>query len=496
MLRIRTVKTASGARAVQVIYYLHRKRIIYKHIGSGKTDAEVQSLLLVAQDFIDNYSPELPFEEEKKFDNLLFLDKAKFLGVHYNFLYEILSGVLVKIGLSSIKKQLLLDLVVMRIFEPCSKLRAIELLAIYFGINHRRQAYYSAAKKWLTLKEKVEEVVIAFAKNAYGFEFQLLFYDVTTLYFETFESDELRKPGFSKDNKSQQPQILVGLMVTSEGFPVDYEIFSGNTFEGNTIIPFVKSLIKKHTIEKFTVVADAAMISNANIEEFRKEGLHYIVGARLGNIPRALAHQIDSRLPRADGQSIRINTAKGYLVCSYSDSRYRKDKYEMEKQIERAEMLLKEPGKIKKVKFLKTENQHPSLNQELIERTKALLGVKGYYTDLGAQQADNQTIMARYHDLYKIEQAFRIAKSDLKTRPIFHYKEDPIKLHTLICFMALVVSKYIELSTGASIKRVMTEMKKVTDARLLNEITNKEIRKRAQMTPAAQDLLRKLNLPH
>jgi transposase len=267
MLRIRTVKTASGARAVQVIYYLDRKRVIYKHIGSGKTDAEVDSLITVAQDFIDNYSPELPFREEKQFNNLLFLDKAKFLGVDYSFLHEVLSEVMTKVGLSRIKNQLLQDLVVMRIFEPCSKLRSIELLDTYFGIKHRRQAFYSSARNWLSLKEKVEKLVIEFVKKTYSFDFQILFYDVTTLYFETFEPDDLRKPGFSKDNKSQQPQILIGLTVTSDGFPVDYEVFAGNTFEGHTIIPFVKSLIKKHKIEKLTVVADAAMNSNANIEE-------------------------------------------------------------------------------------------------------------------------------------------------------------------------------------------------------------------------------------
>lgn len=496
MLRIRTVKTASGARAVQVIYYLDRKRVIYKHIGSGKTDAEVDSLITVAQDFIDNYSPELPFREEKQFNNLLFLDKAKFLGVDYSFLHEVLSEVMTKVGLSRIKNHLLQDLVVMRIFEPCSKLRSIELLDTYFGIKHRRQAFYSSARNWLSLKEKVEKLVIEFVKKTYSFDFQILFYDVTTLYFETFEPDDLRKPGFSKDNKSQQPQILIGLTVTSDGFPVDYEVFAGNTFEGHTIIPFVKSLIKKHKIEKFTVVADAAMISNANIEELSKEGISYIVGARLGNVPRSLVRQIDDKLPRAEGKNIRLVTEKGYLICSYSDSRYRKDKYEMEKQVQRAEMLLKEPGKIKKVKFLKTENQNPSLNQDLIERTKVLLGVKGYYTDLSEQEADNQTIIARYHELYKIEQAFRMSKSDLKTRPIFHFKEEPIKLHLLICFMALVVCKQIELSTGVSTKKFLTEMKRITDARLFNEITHKEIRKRAQMTPIVRDLLRKLNLPH
>jgi transposase len=346
------------------------------------------------------------------------------------------------------------------------------------------------------LKQKVEQTVIEFLKSNYAFNFELLFYDVTTLYFETFESDELRKQGFSKDNKSQQPQILVALMVTPEGFPVGYEVFSGNTFEGHTILPVVKAFIKQHSIERFTIVADAAMISNTNVDELRKEGINYIVGARLGNIPHELFQKIHTGLAREDGKTIRLSTEKGYLICSFSSSRYRKDKYEMEKQIQRAEILLREPGKIKKVKFLKTENKEPSLNKELINRANALLGIKGYYTDLEESVANNETIIGRYHDLYKIEQAFRISKNDLKTRPIFHFKEEPIKLHLLICFMALVISKHIELSTNVSIKKFVTELKRITDARMLSQITNKEMRIRVKITPVAADLMRRLNLPH
>ncbi|MFC3562175.1 IS1634 family transposase [Pedobacter jamesrossensis] len=453
MLRIRTVKTGSGASAVQVIYYLNRKRVVYKHIGSAKSKEELEKLLLVAQDFIDNCAPPLPFQEETKFDNLLYLDKAEFLGVYYNYFYEIIWSIMGKIGLSRIKKKILLDLVIIRILDPCSKSRSIELLNTYFGIKHNRQAFYNSARKWLDLKQQVEQTVIDFLKQHYSFNFELLFYDVTTLYFETFDSDELRKQGFSKDNKSLQPQILVALMVTPDGFPVGYEVFAGNTFEGHTILPVVKKFITKHNIKKFTIVADAAMISSANVKELREQNINYIVGARLGNISVDLFKKIQQSLVIENGKTVRIVTEKGYLICSFSDVRYRKDKYEMEKQIKRAEMLLNDPGKIKKVKFLKTENKEPALNTELINRTKALLGIKGYYTDLEESIADNDTIIARYHDLYKIEQAFRISKSDLKTRPIFHFKEEPIKLHLLVCFMALVVSKHIELSTNVSIKK-------------------------------------------
>jgi hypothetical protein len=283
MLHIRVVKTASGANAVQVVFYKNRKRFIFKHIGSSTNNSELESLKLVAKDVIKNFNPEIPLFEETKLDNLLYLDKTEFLGVYATFLYEIISGLISQIGLDRIRKKLLLDLVTIRIVEPASKLRSIELLKNYFGIKHRRQSYYQSAPQWLLLKEKIEDIVVEFAKSNYAFDFDLLFYDVTTLYFETFEEDELRRNGFSKDNKSQQPQILVALMVTKEGFPIAYSIFSGNTFEGHTIIPVVNGFIKKHAVKEFTVVADAAMISTTNIQALLSNNINYIVGARLGN---------------------------------------------------------------------------------------------------------------------------------------------------------------------------------------------------------------------
>src|SRR5690606_40923377 len=141
------------------------------------------------------------------------------------------------------------------------------------------------------------------------------------------------------------------------------------------------------------------------------------------------------------------------------------DKYEMQKQIDRAKSLLAQPSKVKGIKYLKSDQNSRVLNQELIEKTKKLLGIKGYYTDIEQTVADNHTIMNRYHDLYKIEQAFRVSKHDLKTRPIFHFKQEPIQQHLLICFMALAITKHIELTGQISIRAFLTLCKKVTDAR-------------------------------
>lgn len=496
MLKIRVVKTGSSAQAVQVVRYQNNKRVIVKHFGSAHTETELNDLLKIAGDWIQGYTSQLSIFPDDNPNSVLHVNHCSFLGVYYSFFYELISGLQRQISFTQLGQPLLSDLVTIRLLEPASKLRSIDLLENYFGLKHLRKNFYKAAPLWLELKEAVESRVVDFAKQHYGFSFDLLFYDVTTLYFETFEDDDLRKAGFSKDNKSQQPQILVALMVTKEGFPIAYEVFCGNTFEGHTIIPVVKSFIDKHTVKHFTVVADAAMISAANIEELQKNNINYIVGARLSNLSNDTIEVIDKTICREDSKSIRIKTGNGYLICSYSSARYRKDKYEMEKQIQRAELIIEKPSKNRKVKFTKTNDQKIELNQSLIDKTKKLLGIKGYYTDLEENRVGNNTIIERYHELYKIEQAFRISKSDLQTRPIFHFKEEPIKLHLLICFMALVISKHVELKTEVSIKKFVTECKKVTDGRMLNTITGKEIKIRATLTSTVLEYLKKLGEPH
>lgn len=497
MLHIRVVKTQGKSRSVQVYSYRNSKRVIIKHIGSGCTDEEISVLKDMAQVYITNYTRQLLlFEEDAPREDAVLVSQCEYVGVYHTFFYDLIRSIQHQIGYSHQVDDLLNDLVVIRIFEPASKLRSIELLEDYFGIRHRRQKYYESARKWLNLKEGIEKQTIRFAREQYHFDFSLVFYDVTTLYFETFTEDELRNTGFSKDNKSQQPQIVVALMVTPEGFPVGYEVFSGNTFEGHTLIPVIRSFIKKHRVDSFTVVADAAMISNDNIAALRAEKINYIVGARLGNLTEDLLAEIDNNLPRKDGSMVRLQTDKGYLICSFSKKRFNKDKHEMDKQIERARSLLSQPSRVKKIKYLKSSESKMELNDKLIEKSAKLLGIKGYYTDIEASKADEATIISRYHDLYKIEQAFRVSKNDLQTRPIFHFKEDPIHLHVLICFMALTISKHIELTSETSIRAFITSCRKITDARLMNKITKKEIRIRAAISPQTQKIIAKILRPH
>ena len=366
----------------------------------------------------------------------------------------------------------------------------------FFGIKQNRKTYNKIAPKCIDLKNEVEKKIISFIESEYDFDYELLFYDVTTLYFETFEEDELRKNGFSKDNKSQQPQILIALLVSKEGFPVSYDVFSSNTFEGHTIIPTIKKFIEKNKAKKITVVADAAMISSENIEQLNQSKINYIVGARLGNLSASILEQIDRNIIKEDGKSIRLQLNKGFLICSYSSVRYRKDKYEMEKQIEKAKLVIKTPSKGKKLKFTQLKEEQMSLNEPLILKTTKLLGIKGYYTNLLENEVSNAAIIERYHELYRIEQAFRMSKSDFQTRPIFHFKKEPIKLHTLICFTALVISKHIELKTKVSIRKFIDESKRNVDGEILNQVTNKIVTVNAKTTPKMNDLVSKLFSPH
>jgi len=491
-MKIRVVKTASDARAVQVVRYQNNKRTILQHIGSAHTEAELEELILLAEEWMKDYSSQLSIFPDENPGKLLHLNRCTFIGVQYRYFYQQINSIQDKMGFDDLPP-LLSDLVTIRIFEPASKLRSLELMEQFFGIKHSRKTYYNIAPQCIELKETVESRVVAFAKEYYSFDFDIVFYDVTTLYFEAFEEDELRKNGFSKDNKSQQPQVLVALMVTKEGFPISYEIFSGNTFEGHTIIPVIKSFIKRDKVKAFTVVADAAMISSENIAQLVQNDINYIVGARMGNLSAELLEAVDRQIDRQDGRSIRLKTELGYLICSYSSVRYRKDLYEMNKQIEKAKLAIETPSKNRKLKFTKTNKQQLELNEELIEKTKKLLGIKGYYTNLQEKVVGNQTIIERYHELYRVEQAFRVSKSDLKTRPIFHFKEQPIKLHILICFMALVISKHIEIKAGVSIRKFLDESKKIVDGQILNheirDYSSSTIRKNAgdrqQIIPTA-----------
>jgi transposase len=491
MFHIRTVKTASKANAVQIIKYENRKRVIVKHIGSAHDKEKLKKLKETAASWIEQSSKQQTLFPKER---ISIAEQYQYVGFRYAFVYESLYKLCKHFKFHLLKNQLLVDLVIARIIEPGSKLQSIEFLKEFVGIEHRREYFYRQIPEFQNLKRVIESKILKIAVKEFNFDFSLVFYDVTTLYFESSESDELRQCGFSKDNKFNQPQILLGLLVSSNGFPVGYQIFEGKKFEGHTLIPVILRFKRKHKIEKFTVVADAAMISSNNIIALRSVKLKYIVGARVANLSLDLIKTISARLNRNDGATIRIETEYGDLICEFSEKRYSKDKGEMENYISKAEILLKNPGKIKRAKFITSEHETYRLNTALIEKAELLLGIKGYYTNLARSSASDQLIISHYRNLWHVEQDFRITKSDLQIRPIYHFKEKMIEAHILICFMALAICKYIELKTGRSTKSILKLLKGVTDARLVEIASGEEFTLRSEIGAELKQQLEKIPL--
>ncbi len=271
-------------------------------------------------------------------------------------------------------------------------------------------------------------------------------------------------------------------------------MFEGNKFEGHTLLPAILEFKRKYKIANLTVIADAAMINKDNVHELLSHELNYIVGARIGNLSNKQIQEISGKLNRVDKKSIRLSTKNGYIICDFSLKRFHKDSQDLEKQIQKAEAFLKDPSLARKSKYLinivKTKY---ALNQKLIDKAKLLLGIKGYYTNLNKPK---KLIIERYHDLWKIEKSFRIAKSDLKIRPIYHFKINTIKSHILICFMALSVLKYLEIKTGRSSQKIIELLMSITDARLLNTVSDREITLRMEITDELKKILGIIGLPY
>jgi len=481
-LRTRKTRTASGATAVQVVRYEGKRRTVVKHLGSAHDEDALAVLLSEAEHYIQSHDvqPSL-FAASEPQSHLVDLSKLRLVSVTHTYARRALLACADLCGLGDLPV-LYRDLALMRIIEPTSKLATIELLNQYFEVPYAERTVYRLLPKLLTQQAAIETAAIDLVRRDLKESFSLVLYDVTTLYFESFKEYDFQRPGFSKDNKPQQPQIVIGLITTRSGFPVMHEVFEGNTFEGHTMLAILKRFQQRvGTNCKPVIVADAAMLSAENMQKLSEQGYRYIVGARLANSAKTFVDQIQAQLPRTDGAMARFKHTlkRGALkaavdvVCHFSEARYKKDRREFDKQVARALALLErnEPGR--RAKFVKKADDTKlfEFNTDLKAKTERLLGVKGYVTNIAQSELSDQDIVDYYHDLWHIEQAFRMSKSDLQTRPIFHRTKDAIRSHVLVCFMALMMGKYLEIKTGISIKQNRKQLWKVHEAHLLDERT-------------------------
>ncbi len=473
--RIRHVKTHSGSTAIQVGFYKGKRFQLTKHIGSSKDAKKIIELMGIAEEYIRTHSPQTEINFNPQSDEVLFKRGTSVTSSCLEEAYTYLESIYVKIGFSYLGNEILKHFVMIRVLEPASKIKSIQLLQKYFNINYKKTTVFRELTKLTSLKEDAQEIAITYAKKNLGFDFSLVFYDVTTLYFETFMHDpeeSLRKPGFSKDNKPNQPQILIGLVVNDTGFPIYYDVFQGNTFEGKTIIPVIAGIKEKYSIKKFTVVADAGMLSEKNLEELEARGIDYVVGARIGSLKYEEIQSIAAALDKINNNITRV----GNVIYDYSIKRATKDKADNDKAVQKALYYLQNPGKVmKRAVFLANGNKKQfKLNEDLVAKHRLLEGIKGYRTNI--IDVEEKLLISRYKDLWKVEQSFRIAKSDLEARPIYHRKTNSIQYHLLIVFIALCMARVIEREKKESIKKVTNELKDKWAILLTDEISGNSLK--------------------
>jgi hypothetical protein len=445
-----------------------------KHIGSARTLEERTALDAEAVRYAEAHRVQRPLFGQAS-SRLLHLDHATLMAVTHRFAREALHACAHRCGLSFLHV-LYRDLALMRLLEPTSKLRSIELIGRYFGVSYAERTVYRLLPRLIEHRGEIERAAATTARSL-GDAFALVLYDVTTLYFETSREDDLRKPGFSKDDKSKQPQIVVGLLVTSQGFPLAHDVFHGKTFEGHTMLSVVERFESVHGSRPI-IVADAAMLSQENMRALAAEGYRFIVGARLASASPAFIEQVTTRLPRQHGALLRLPYVPVHggafaVVCSFSADRYRKDKREFDRQVKKAKVLVAENEPGRRAKFVRKSGGAFPFDEALCRKAEHLLGIKGYCTNIPEADLSDAGVVSCYHELWRIEQSFRMSKSDLETRPIFHRTEDAIRAHVLLCFTALMLLKYLEINTGYSPRKIRDLLWSVHEAHIRDELTGR-----------------------
>jgi transposase len=314
-------------------------------------------------------------------------------------------------------------------------------------------------------------------------------YDVTTLYFEVQEEDTYRKPGLSKERRLE-PQIVIGLLVDQYGFPLGLHSFEGNTAETKTILPVIEAFQAQHGLTKTTIVADAAMLSAKNLTALADAGYTYIVGSRLQKIPFDIAEY--QKTGELSDQQIVVSHQEGYrVIYQYRAKRAALDLRNIEKQVAKAQKVVSGHRPAYKTKFLSIKIKDKLLNQKLIDKAYTLAGIKGYVTNLDIPDSE---VIVYYHQLFQVEATFRMAKSDLRARPVYHRKRDAIEAHLTIVLAALAISRNIECQTEISIKQFVKLLRPLRSG--IVSINGNELLAEPEIPASVKTLLKLLNSGH
>lgn len=445
---VRKKRNKSGVISVQIIDKSSGKYKLAKTIGSSSDPFEIERLVSKGEEFIKETAGLKEFD----FNNydaiyaqvLTSITSHKLVGIDL-----VLGKIFDEIGFNHIEDELFKDLVLYRLVYPKSKLKTTEYLYRFARKSYSEDEIYRYMDKlYNTQKELVQQISYEHTLKVLPQGIQVVFYDVTTIYFETDHEDDLRKTGFSKEGKHQNPQIVLGLLVSEGGYPLAYDIFEGKQYEGHTMLPIINGFREKYNLEKLVVVADSGLLSKANIDELMANKHEFILGARIKNEKQEIKDRVLS-LSLKNGESEIIEKDRLKLLVTYCDDRAKKDRYNREKGLKRLEKSLK-TGKLTKSginnrgynKFLEMDGEvQVKINPVKIKEDEKWDGLKGYLTN---SSLSKKQVLDNYKQLWLIEKAFRIAKTDLKIRPVYHYKQRRIEAHICLNFVAYKVYKELE----------------------------------------------------
>ena len=491
MAYVRTVKTASGATAVQIVHSNRRGSKTIDHIGSAHSDVEVAALKTVAARRLAAGQGELELDLGQAAAAVVATSAPlPICSSRMGHLWEALGRAYDSLGFDEAAggDEVFRQLVLARIIEPTSKEDSIRVLD-EVGIV---PASYATIKRRLSLYAQPEwrqGLAAASAARAALGSASLVLFDVTTLYFETHQGDGFREPGFSKERRLE-PQITVGMLTDAAGRPLLIEAFEGNKAETKTMLPTLQTFMAAHQLTDVTVVADAGMFSEANREAIEDAGLSYIIGARIPHEPYQVK-QWRREHPDAEIPDGHVFTAPWPATAEkraagrrdkVTYSRYKADSARrtlrgIETQIAKAERAVAGKEPVKRNRFVTLTGGQRTVNRDLEAKARALAGFKAYITNM--PDPTPEFVIGAYHQLWHIEKSFRMSKHDLRARPIYHHKRESIDAHLTIVFAALAVSRLIEERTGWSIKRF------VRTARRYRTV---EVRIGGHVVPAEQPL--------
>ena len=471
MAFVRTVKTASGATAVQIVHGKRRGVRRLEHVGSAHDERELEALKVAAAQRLALLYPELDLGLDGAIDAgaaAVGPGPLPIVSSRAGPLWDGLGAVYELLGFDRAASQdeVFRQLVLARIIEPTSKLDSLRVLAevgvepvpSYATLKRRLPAYGA--------EEFRRELAKACARHTALGSASLVLFDVSTLYFETDTGDGFREPGFSKERRLE-PQITIGLLTDAAGFPLMVEAFEGNTAETTTMLPTIEAFMAAHQLSDVTIVADAGMISAGNKQAIETAGLSFILGTKIPDMPYVVTEwgkkHPDQTPP--DGLILtqpwpagpRDKRRDQVVYYQYRADRARRTLHGIDEQVAKAERAVAGQVPVKRNRFVRLVGADKSVNRTLEAKARALAGWKGYTTNLATcpdgTPVTAEFVIEAYHRLFQIEKSFRMSKHDLAARPIYHHKRESIEAHLSVVFTALAVGRLVEERTGWSIRR-------------------------------------------